>query len=243
MPVTDQCEYDIRCECGERGLAALAVAELACFAIVDVLSFSTCVTVAVEAGAEIFPYFWRDARAQAYAAAHDALLAGAPGSPYSLAVESLSTLTAGTRLVLPSPNGSTLAYAAAARGTVVAGCLRNRRAVSAFLNERLEHGPIAIIAAGERWPDGSLRPCLEDWIGAGAIIAGLNGSRSPEAESVLASYEAVADRLPQTLTACSSGRELIEKGHPSNVSLAAAVDSSNCVPVLRDGRFIAVSSL
>jgi 2-phosphosulfolactate phosphatase len=231
---TDQRDYQIRFECGERGLAALA--DCTRFVIIDVLSFSTCVVVAVEAGAEIFPFMWKDERAEQHARERGALLAGGPGSPYSLAVASLASVPRGTRLVLPSPNGSTLAYTADEHGVVLAGCLRNRSAVSELLNR--EPGPVAVIAAGERWSDRTLRPCFEDTIGAGAIIAELNGSRSPEAVSAVAAYQAVAGRLGDALLRCSSGRELIEKGHPRNVEMAAALDASHCVPVLREGRFV-----
>ena len=41
-------------------------------------------------------------------------------------------------------------------------------------------GPrVAVIACGERWPDGGLRPSLEDRIGAGAVLACLDGAPSP----------------------------------------------------------------
>jgi len=91
------------------------------FVIVDVLSFSTCVDVATERGAHIIPYFWKDSRAESYARARQALLAGGVGSTYALTVESLSRIPAGTRLVLPSPNGSTLSFGAAQYARVLAG--------------------------------------------------------------------------------------------------------------------------
>lgn len=54
----------MRFECGEQGVRALAAAGVSHFVIVDVLSFSTCVDVAVSRGAEIIPYFWKDIRAR-----------------------------------------------------------------------------------------------------------------------------------------------------------------------------------
>ena len=39
---------------------------------------------------------------------------------------------------------------------------------------------MAVIACGERWPGGGLRPSLEDQIGAGAVLACLDGAPSPE---------------------------------------------------------------
>lgn len=241
MAFTDQSAYDVRFEQGEHGLAALAANGVSHFVIIDVLSFSTCVDVAVARGAHVIPYLWKDARAESYAREHDALLAGGAGSPYALTVASLSHIPAGTRLVLPSPNGSTLSFAAAKHAQVITSCLRNRSAVAAYLNQR--SGPIGVIASGERWQtDGSLRPCLEDTLGAGAIIAALSGTRSPEAEGAAAMFAAFEQRLPDTLARCSSGRELIEKGHPSNIEMAGQLDASRCVPLLQDGHFLAVSN-
>jgi len=235
MHFTDQRDYAVRFETGQQGLLALLHGEVSHVVIIDVLSFSTCVDVAVARGAEIIPYRWRDETAQEFARSRAALLAGGPDSPYSLVAESLATVPRGTRLVLPSPNGSTLAHMAAERAQVIAGCLRNAAAVSAFLRE--QEGPVAIIAAGERWGDGTLRASLEDLLGAGAIIDGLEGTRSPEAEAAGALYRTLAPRIPELLHACSSGRELIEKGHPGNVALAAELNVSSCVPLQQDGRF------
>src|SRR5438477_4167664 len=96
-------------------------------------------------------------------------------------------LEPGEAVVLPSPNGSTCAALAVESGaTVVAGCIRNARAVGEQL--RNENGPISVIPCGERWPDGSLRPSVEDFLGAGAILSHLGGSASPEARAAIAAW-------------------------------------------------------
>jgi 2-phosphosulfolactate phosphatase len=233
MSVTAQAPYDVRCEWGAAGVAALADCRV--FVVVDVLSFSSSVAVAAERGVEVIPHPWRSPDAAELARRHGALLAGARGAGPSLSPASLRELGAGTRLVLPSPNGAAVVLAAARHGAVLAGCLRNRAAVAA--RAAALGGPVAVIPAGERWPDGSLRPALEDLLGAGAIIMMLPGTRSPEAEAAAQVFQAAAPRLAETLRACASGRELIEGGFPEDVELAAALDASDVAPLL-DARAI-----
>ncbi len=48
---------------------------------------------------------------------------------------------------------------------------------------------ISVIAAGEKWPDGSLRPALEDLLGAGAILSRLEGNLSGDAQAAVAAFE------------------------------------------------------
>jgi 2-phosphosulfolactate phosphatase len=43
------------------------------------------------------------------------------------------------------------------------------------------------------------------------------------------------ENLAKLLRGCASGRELTAAGHAADVELAAAVGSSSCAPVLRDG--------
>jgi 2-phosphosulfolactate phosphatase len=238
LPHADPRRDRIRFAWGAAGLEALAAAGTTRFVIVDVLSFTTCVAVACERGAAILPYR-DDGTAVDYAHAQDAVLAGRrsdTSAPYSLSPRSLDCVPAGTKLVLPSPNGSALAFGAAQHSTVIAGCLRNQSAVSTFVDAHDD--PVAVIAAGERWDDGTLRPCFEDLVGAGAIIALLHGARSPEAETAQAAFERVAGRLHESLAACGSGRELIARGFADDVTMAATLDASDCVPLLRGPAFV-----
>ena len=74
-----------------------------------------------------------------------AVLAGNRGSHEgpTLSPASLLDIEPDTRLVLPSPNGSSIAFAAINGGVpVVAGCLRNATAVSRYLRdfERIARG-------------------------------------------------------------------------------------------------------
>jgi 2-phosphosulfolactate phosphatase len=236
MSFVDQSGYEVRVEHGLRGLQALATVPLGAVVVVDVLSFSTCVSVAVEGGALVYPYPWQRDGLEAYARERSAVVAGDRGDPsarYSLSPASLVGAPPGERIVLPSPNGSSLSFEASGFGTVIAGCLRNRAAVAARVSSDLY--PVAVIAAGERWPDGSLRPALEDVVGVGAIVAALAGSRSPEAEAAVAVFEALRSDLSGTLRACSSARELVGRGFAADVEIAAERDRCNAVPVLASG--------
>ncbi len=236
MSFTQQA-YDIRCEWGLSGLTCLSPHSDA-IVIVDVLSFSTCVDIAVANGAIVYPYHWRDDAATAYAASLGAVAASRRhGSGYSLSPASLQQIPAGTHLVLPSPNGSTLAFSAASLPTF-AGCLRNAHAIAQAL---IHYGNrFSIIPAGERWPDGSLRPASEDLLGAGAIIYHLPGTRSPEATLAETAFLQFRSNLRDHLTQCGSGRELQEQGFSQDVELAAELNISHAVPLLMDKAFVQV---
>lgn len=226
----------IECEFGLKGLETLAPGADA-VVIVDVLSFSTCIDVAVGRGAQVYPHPMNDAAA-VFAKARNATLAGKrrdQDAVYTLSPASLTALSPGERLVLPSPNGSTLS--AAAQGPTLAGCLRNAKATAAAATALSEGGRVAVIAAGERWPDGSLRTAVEDQIGAGAIIAGLDGDRSVEADIAVAAFERAADDLADALSRSVSGQELIDAGFPSDVAFAAVLNVSDRAAILRDGAY------
>jgi 2-phosphosulfolactate phosphatase len=232
----DQAEYDLRCEWGLEGLLALQQASDA-VVIVDVLSFSTAVDVALSNGASVLPYRWKDDSAKRFAAEKSAVLAGGrnAGCGYTLSPASLRSIPPRTLLVLPSPNGSTLSLGAAGV-PAFAACLRNAPAVARRATACGSR--IAVIPAGERWCGKSLRPCLEDLIGAGSVLAELPGTLSPEAEAAVAAFAHFRRNLGETLFRCGSGKELAQRGFALDVELAAEYAVSPVAPMLASDRFI-----
>jgi 2-phosphosulfolactate phosphatase len=231
----DQADFEVRCEWSEKGILQLApISDVV--VIIDVLSFSTCIDIANSRGAIVFPYQWQDESVKAFAQSINAEIAEKRGSSrYSLSPTSLLSVGEGTRLVLPSPNGSSLSLSAAGTPTLTA-CLRNCRAVAlAAMNYGRR---IAIIPAGEKWSDGSLRPSFEDFIGAGAVISHLKGNLSPEARSAVAAYLGVHQSLEHLIEQCGSGQELIERGFQRDVDLASKIDVSDCVPTLVNRAYV-----
>jgi len=243
-----QSDSAVRFEWGPSGAAHLA-ADAACLVVVDVLSFTTAVTVVVGRGTTVFPYPWNDAGAEDFAAKHDARLAVrrrevSEAHPWSLSPAVLRHAPFTPRLVLPSPNGSTIASGLGAGHKVVAACLRNASAVGRWL---LAQGygnpgrPAVVLASGERWPDGSLRPALEDALGAGAVLGHLRSAGcalSAEAASMATLYEATGD-VEGAIRSCGSARQLMGAGYGADVDVAAEVDSDQIVPVVKDGAFSA----
>jgi 2-phosphosulfolactate phosphatase len=234
----DQREFDIRCEWGPRGWEELSpVSEVVI--VVDVLSFSTAVDVATGRGAVVFPYPLKDRSAAAYADSVGAELASPEReSGFSLSPGTLRRVPSAHRLVLPSPNGGALCFAAQAPHVLTA-CLRNASAV-AMAAARLG-STFAVIPAGETWADGGIRPSVEDLVGAGSVIACLPGRRSPEAAVAAAAFEYFRSNLCAALRQCGSGKELIERGFAADVDLAAQHDVSDNAPILLDRAFRGVA--
>jgi 2-phosphosulfolactate phosphatase len=242
-----QTDYSLRMDWGSTGAAAISPGcDVA--VIIDILSFTTTLTVAADRGTVVFPYRWRDDTAALFAAEHDATLAvgrsqATPGQ-VSLSPGSIRDAPVLDRLVLPSPNGSTISiHLAGIAADVLGVSLRNRQATAQWLLARRTAHPglrVAVIAAGERWPDGSLRPAAEDLWGAGALIASLHAAGwtdlSPEAHAAAATYSAIPN-ISNALADCASGRELIGIGHADDVHTAAQLDTSHAIPALRNGAF------
>jgi len=235
--IFNQKEFDIRCEWGLRGVEELApISDV--IIIVDVLSFSTSVDIATQQGAFIYPYPWKNESAIAYAKSVNAQLAAfkrTANTAFTLSPVSMQSITKQTKLVLPSPNGSTLSLATKNTFTIC-GCLRNAKAVADYAMKK--GNQISVIPAGEKWENGTIRFAIEDLIGAGAIISYLKGNKSPEAITASAVFSNFSNNLLSEINKCSSGKELIERAFEQDVVLACELNISNNIPVLIDGRFV-----
>ncbi|MCP6762119.1 MAG: 2-phosphosulfolactate phosphatase [Fischerella sp. CENA71] len=237
--IFDQAEFDLRCEWGATGVAQLApISDV--IVIVDILSFSTSTEIATNNGAIIYPYQWRDDSAVEYAKSVKAELSKGrlAKDGFSLSPASLTKIPAETKLVVPSPNGSSLTLLTGKTPTI-AGCLRNSEAVAKFAQKY--GSKIAVVPAGEKWENNTLRPAIEDLIGAGAILSFLSGNLSPEAKIAVAAFDAFKDDLLTHLKKCSSGKELIAKGFELDVELAAAFNVSDCVPLFTEKAYININ--
>ena len=237
----NQREFDIKLEWGVRGVEEL-LSESDVIVIVDVLSFSTCVDIATNNGAIIFPYRWKDESAINYARSLKAELADFTRKytdGYSLSPTSMTNIKAQTRLVLPSPNGSSLTQATKTIPTLC-GSLRNAKAVGEFavrLGKR-----VSVIPAGEQWTNDTLRPAFEDLLGAGAIISYLKGKLSPESKAAFSVFQNSKTTISEEVRNCSSGKELVERGFEKDLYLACDLNASDNVPLLTQGSYVGQKS-
>ncbi len=248
-----QAGYSLRADWGPAGARAITH-DCDVAVVVDVLSFTTTLTVAADHGTVVYPCRWHDDSASRFAAERNAVLAvgrsHAASGRVSLSPGSLRAAGHIPRLVLPSPNGSAISHALARTvPNVLAVSLRNRTAAAAWLLDRRRAEPalrVAIVAASERWSDGSLRPAAEDQWGAGALVASLRAGgwpdASPEARVAQATFEALGGDVERELGRCAGGRELILMGYDDDVRIAAELDRSRSVPLLREDAFVDVAA-
>jgi 2-phosphosulfolactate phosphatase len=237
----DQKEYNVKFEWGLDGIyELLPVSDI--IIIVDVLSFSTCVDIATNNGAIVYPYKWKDQSALTYAAEKEAILADAnrkKRNAYTLSPASLLNSSLGEKIVLPSPNGATLSLAPQDTLTIC-GCLRNAKVIADFCLKKGKR--ISVIAAGEKWNTSkNLRVAIEDLLGAGAILSYLGTHLSPEAESARTFFETNQSDLLSVLSKSASGKELIGRGFKEDVLLASALNTSLNVPVLSNEAYRSIS--
>lgn len=249
--VFDQRPARVRTDWGLSGALALTAtgARSSLVIVIDILSFSTSVTVACEQGSAVYPFPYHDpAGAARLARTMRAALAGPRWEEgYSLSPASLMDLDA-ERLVLPAPNASNVCHTVASRGAlIIVGSLRNATAVAGLAAAHLsanESHDVVLVPVGERWPDETLRPALEDYLAAGAIAARLSEMMpedvtrlSPETAAAVTLWHGTSDPA-DSLGGTASGRELIDTGFVDDVTIASSIDTTDVIPVLVDGAFV-----
>ncbi len=240
--VFSQRGYAYRLEWGWRGAKA-AAARGDIVIVVDVLRFSTAAAAAAARCGIIYPCV--DLSEARIVAERTGAELGrhhrSDEARYSLSPASYADLSAGTKIALPSPNGATCCRIASSGSAVLVGGLVNATAVRAAavrLRSDLD-AEVTLLACGERWsdddPDGPLRVAAEDYLGAGAILTGLEGL-SPEASICAAAFESAQPRIDALIWECGSGLELRAKGSGEDVRFASCLDSLTAVPILRGDR-------
>lgn len=243
MNYFSQSPFSVRLEWGPAAIRNLGPT-VDCIVVLDVMSFSTCVSLAVERGAIIYPYPWRDERAQQYGQERNAEVASGKrrfADGWSLSPQSMLRATDGLRLVLPSPNGSACVFHARDLGKAVfSACLRNLRATAQACSQ---YKSILVVPCGERWAaDDSLRPSFEDYVAAGRLVTLLNRTDvSPEARAASLVWQGLEDRY-HALQTCSSALELVCRGFTGDVELCLEEDASHVACRLHEDHFIGEAS-
>ncbi len=78
---------------------------------------------------------------------------------------------------------------------------------------------------------------MEDFVGAGSILAAMEGSASPETRVAINAFEEAKKDDFSGLRKCASSRELIEKGFEGDVTHSFDHDASESVIELIDGAY------
>ncbi|MFC7370958.1 2-phosphosulfolactate phosphatase [Fictibacillus iocasae] len=250
----NQSGYSVKVEWGQRG-AREAAQRGDIIVIVDVLSYSSTVAAALHHGAQVYPFPPpNNEKAKEYAASLGAemVLGRAEAERtggYTLSPVSFKRDDRDRKFVLCSLNGAACTEAAKAVPALLIGSLVNAdvAAKAAHDQQKKTGRDITIVPCGEQWEDphhdeNGMRPGIEDYLGAGAILASLEGTFSPEAEVCAASFAACQHNLEQLITQSGSGRELVERGYGADVEFCRCLNTLEQVPVLYNGCFVNYSS-
>jgi len=125
---------------------------------------------------------------------------------------------------------------------VIAASLANRTAVAEWVLARQaetgERCAVAVIAAGERRADGSLRVAVEDSLAAGAVVDALSSLGidhcSPEAAAASVGFEGLRRAVRHLVGASETGQLLAARGLGDRVHAASQIDTSREVAELSE---------
>ena len=152
-----------------------------------------------------------------------------------------------TKIVLASPNGAHCSQYGEAVKYLFAGCLLNAAAVGRHVNNLLDTTDycVTVIAAGEKWaeslaPNEQMRMAIEDYLGAGSILANLKYDKSAEAQVWKMRFYHVRTKLSIFSGTAKADANSRAKGFGADVTYCAQLDKYNAVACLEAGRFVSV---
>ncbi len=246
----EQSPYECRVEWGRRG-ARDAARRGDIVIIVDVLSFSSTVISALRYGTIIYPYPpYLDGKEYADKVGADYILGRAEAA--KIGKPTLSHVTfnqehSNKKYVLSSLNGAFCTWIASKVPALLIGSLLNASSVASVANQLIleTKANITVVPCGEQWSDvreyeDTLRPSIEDYLGAGAILSYLNGEKSPEVEVCIGAFNNSKQKLNELVWECGSGRELRERGFEEDVKHCSRLNVYQTVPILNKDHFVAV---
>ena len=244
----DQFPYACRVEWGKRG-ARGAAKRGDIIIVVDVLSFSTTVISALNKGAIIYPYPPNlDGKKYAEKVGAEYILGRAEaakiGKP-TLSPVSFNKKHYNKKYVLSSLNGAVCTWVASKVPALLIGSLLNASSVAAVADQlrRQTKANITVVPCGEQWTDVreyeyTLRPSIEDYLGAGAILSYLEGTKSPEVEVCIGAFLHTKQKINELIWECGSGRELRERGFEADVKHCSQLNVFQTVPILHKDHFV-----
>ncbi|MFH1372596.1 MAG: 2-phosphosulfolactate phosphatase [bacterium] len=227
--------------------AQLAAETVEAIVIVDTLSFSTTVITAVSRGAVVYPCGEGEDSSELARQVGGVASVHRDEVPqrglYSLSPLTFRRVPSGTKVVLNAVNGGTCSRLVKKAPFLLVGALINAEAAAAAVSEVLDAGrSCAVVVCGERLMEagsgGGIRFAVEDYLGAGAILSYLECEKSAEARVCQAAFAGVREELLPILKECDSGQELCEMGFAGDVDFAAQLNSSDTVPIFRDGCYV-----
>lgn len=238
----DQSPFQCRVDWGPKGtIEAASRGDIVI--IIDVIRFSSAVVTAVHYGAIVYPFpMTGDVNVFAASLGAEVIRERGEGGKVnrpSLSPGSYTEAHKGERFVLASPNGATCTKVSGKVPALLVGSFLNASAVAKAANELQKQtgDTVTVIACGERWVDATggedhLRPSIEDFLCAGAILKSLGGTKSPESKVCIAAFEACRGQLEELVFDSGSGREIRLKGLDDDVRYTARLDVFQEVPIL-----------
>ncbi|MGN7179752.1 2-phosphosulfolactate phosphatase [Cytobacillus kochii] len=216
--------------------------------IVDVLSFSSTVVTGLNYGAIIYPYP-PHLNGKAYAQSLGAQYILGRAEAARLGAPTLSPVTFNhshdrQKYVLSSLNGAFCTWIASHIPALFIGSLLNASAVASAANQLSAslNANITVVPCGELWNgvkefEDSLRPAMEDYLGAGAILSRIEGKQSAEVQVCIGAFQHSKSTLSRLIWDCTSGIELRERGFEKDVKHCSRLNIYQTVPILKNQHF------